>query len=55
MECWHSLGIGIVARGAFTFVFFLHDFRSIAKASFGRDRVCMGTAAAFIFFRFEVY
>jgi hypothetical protein len=37
---------GILARGVFFFVFY--DFRSIAKASFGRDRVCMGTAAAFI-------
>jgi hypothetical protein len=45
----------VLWQGRFHLCFFLHDFRSIAKASFGRDRVCMGTAAAFLFFCFEVY
>jgi hypothetical protein len=45
------------ARAYCFFSYFLfYDFRGIAKASFGRDRVCMGTAAAFFFTSgFEVY
>jgi hypothetical protein len=48
---------GSLARAYFfPYVFVFYDFRGIAKASFGRDRVCMGTAAAFFFTSgFEVY
>jgi hypothetical protein len=42
---------GFLARAYCFFSFFLfYDFRGIAKASFGRDRVCTGTAAAFLYF-----